>query len=74
MPGVNMELSRIEVVDDAIAAILRKKTPAERLALAFDCNRTVRLRLTAHFQSVHPEWSDTQVAAEVARRILLGTS
>jgi hypothetical protein len=68
-----MDIGRIEVVDDAIAEILRRKTPAERLAIAFDCNRTVRQRLDAHLRSVHPDWSDAQIAAEIARRILRGT-
>ncbi|MGQ0633153.1 MAG: hypothetical protein ACT4QC_00970 [Planctomycetaceae bacterium] len=67
-----MDIRRIEVVDDAIAEILRRKTPAERLAMAFDCNRTVRLRLKGHLRSVHPDWTDAQIAAEVARRVLRG--
>ena len=33
---------RIEVVDEAVAAILRTKTPAERIALAFDAFETRR--------------------------------
>lgn len=69
-----MDIRRIEVVDDAIAEILRRKTPAERLALAFDCNRTVRLRIESHLRSAHPEWTHADVANELRRRLLCGAA
>ncbi len=68
-----MDIDRIEVVDDAIAEILRRKSPAERLGLAFDCNRTMRLRIEGRLRSIHPDWSDTQIAVAVAHRISHGT-
>jgi hypothetical protein len=65
---------RIEVVDDRIATILRSKSPAERLAMAFAANRTVRLVIAGAVRSDHPDWDETAVSAEVAKRMLRGTT
>jgi hypothetical protein len=64
----------IELLDEAIVAILRRKTPVERGAMIFDANRTMRLRLEAHLRSHHPDWTDQAIAQEIARRMSLGTS
>lgn len=64
---------RIEVVDEEVAAILRTKTPAERIAMAAAAHRTARAIFTARVQSQHPDWTDEQVQREVARRLTRGT-
>ena len=64
--------SKIELPDDRVVAILRGKTIAQRAAIVFECNRTMRLRLAGHLQSRHPDWTDEQIAAEVVRRMLHG--
>ncbi len=38
-----LDPGQIEVVDDAIADILRRKTPAQRTEMIFQCNETMRL-------------------------------
>ncbi len=63
---------RIEVVDEAMAAILRQKTPAERIAMACDAHRTARAMLTAQVRRHHAGWTDAQVQQEVARRLMRG--
>ncbi len=65
-------LRDIELLDDDYVNVLRSKTPAERIAMGMDANRFVRLCLEGHFRTVHPDWSDPQVAAEIARRMLYG--
>jgi hypothetical protein len=65
---------RIEVVDDSVVQFLRDKTPAERIAIGFAANRTVRLVIEGALRSDHPDWSDGQVRAELARRMLNGTT
>ena len=60
----------IEVIDDDLAAILRQKTPAERIAMAADANETARVLAAAGIRHCHPEWSELQVRREVARRML----
>jgi hypothetical protein len=63
---------QIEVVDDITAEILRHKTPAERLAIAFNLWTSTRDMLRAHLKRTHPEWDDEMVNREVAKRLLHG--
>jgi hypothetical protein len=63
---------QIEVVDDAVAEVLRRKTPAERVAMIGGMNRLARQLLAAQVRWRHPEWSQDQVAAGVARRLARG--
>ena len=65
-----LDASRIEVLDDDMVEVLRRKTPVDRVAMVLDANRTMRMMLQAHFRKRHPEWDDDQVAAAVARRLL----
>lgn len=51
-------------------AIVRKMTPAQRLAQASRMNQSMRELLAAGFRMRQPEWNDTQIAAAVADRIL----
>jgi Rv0078B-related antitoxin len=62
--------SQIEVVDEAVAAVLRRKTPAERVAMALDMNRTARLLIEDGLRTRHPDWTDDQIKVEVAWRML----
>ena len=63
---------RIEVIDDRVAEILRRKEPWERLAAAFAANRTMRLRIEGALRTWHPEWSDEKIRREVVRRMTRG--
>lgn len=60
---------QIEVVDEAVAAILRQKTPAQRVAMIFECNTTMRLIIEASIRRRHPDWDDAMIRAGVARRM-----
>ncbi|HEV2968522.1 MAG TPA: hypothetical protein VGY55_00955 [Pirellulales bacterium] len=64
----------VELLDEQMVAILRAKVPAERIAMVFDAERTMRLLLEAHLRSRHPDWSAPRIAAEIARRRRLGSS
>ncbi|MCY2925607.1 MAG: hypothetical protein NT031_09225 [Planctomycetota bacterium] len=64
---------QIEVIDEAQAKVLRGKTPAQRVAMVGQCNRTMRLLIQARLQARHPDWTDEQLAAGVARRMRGGT-
>jgi hypothetical protein len=59
----------IELLDDAMVEVLRRKTPAERVAMVFDANRTMRLRLEGHLRSRHPDWDAPTIMREIARRM-----
>lgn len=60
----------IEVVDDRIAEILRKKSPAERLQIGFSLWESARDFLRAHLASIHPDWDETEIEREISRRFL----
>jgi hypothetical protein len=64
---------QIEVVDDEVARILRRKTPAQRLQLAFEANEMARQIVEGSIRSWHGDWSDAQVRHEVARRMSRAT-
>jgi len=63
----------IEVMSDDMAEILRGKTPAERLEIAFDMWRSARNMLTSILEAQHPDWQSERIASEVARRLSHGT-
>jgi hypothetical protein len=63
-----------EVLSAPLAAILRTKTPAERLSMALKSWTFLRdlIRRTAALQ--HPEWSQVEIDRHVAGRMLRGAS
>ena len=63
-------IPRIDVVDDETVAKQRSMTVAERIQLIGDLNRQARVRAAARLKVEHPEWSDQQVLAEIARLML----
>jgi hypothetical protein len=65
---------QIEILDDVMVTVLRALTPEKRLAISFGCNRTARLCLAAGLRVRHPDWSDDQISAEVARSMTRGTT
>jgi hypothetical protein len=69
-----LDPGQIEVVDEAVAAILRQKSPAERIAMAVDANKTARLLIAGGLRTQHPDWTDQQIADEVVRRMTRGSS
>ena len=64
----------VEIPDAEVIALMKSKTPAERLEMAFASHRLVRLRLAGHFRTLHPEWTDEDVEKAIAGRFLSGTS
>ncbi len=60
---------RIEVIDDDMAEIIRAKSGAERLRIAFGLFESARRMLTSMLAADHPDWSREQVRREVSRRL-----
>jgi hypothetical protein len=60
----------IEQLDEAMVAMLRRKTPEQRLAASFDMWRFASDRLNCMLRAEHPNWSDEQLRAEFRRRML----
>lgn len=62
---------RIEVPDDRVVEILRKKVPAERVLMAMELTQFLRDRVLCHLRGEHLEWSEEQVHSEWRRRLNL---
>jgi hypothetical protein len=69
---LRLDPGQIEVVDDAMADILRRKTPAERIRIGFAMWTSARNMLLVHLRKTHPDWSHDRVEKEVARRLSCG--
>ena len=61
-----------EVLSDDMAAILRAKTPAERLAMAFEMWRFAGELIERTARRRRPEWTDAEMRAHVVRRMSHG--
>jgi hypothetical protein len=55
-----------------MAAVLRQKTGAGRLAIADRLYTHARQMLLHHLRARHPDWDDHQVGREAARRLSHG--
>ncbi len=69
-----LDEGQIEVVDDEVAEILRQKTHAERLNIAFGMWRSAKIQLTSSLGSLHPDWTKEQIEREVIRRLSHGAA
>jgi hypothetical protein len=64
--------ARDEVLDDAMAAILRQKTPTERLAIGFRMWSFAQQMIRETLKRDHPEWDEAELRRHVARRMSHG--
>jgi hypothetical protein len=69
---VRLDRGQIEVMDPQMVEILRRKTPTERLAIAFGIWESVRLMLRTQLGELHPDWDAARVEREVASRMSHG--
>lgn len=60
----------IEVIDDDMAEVLRRKTPAERLAATHAMWRVAYHRTLNTLRFQHPDWDEGQIRMEMNRRML----
>jgi hypothetical protein len=61
-----------DVLDDAMAAVLRTKTPAERLEIAFRLWAFARDTIRETLRRGHPDWTEAHLTRQVARRMSHG--
>jgi Rv0078B-related antitoxin len=69
---MNSKIQSIEIVDDRVAEVLRKKTPAERLAIADGLWRFAREMIHDVIAQEHPDWAESEIQKQVARRLSHG--
>jgi len=62
----------INIMDDAMADILRQKTPLERLRIAGRMWKSARVMLRGSIRTFHPDWTEGQANRELIRRISHG--
>jgi len=72
MKTLRLDRGQIEVVDDLVAEILRRKTPAERIKIACDLWSSLHRMLTTYLSKAHPDWDLKRVEHEVAKRLSHG--
>lgn len=64
---------QVEVLDEAMAGVLREKRPQDRLRIGFNLWISAHRMLMSHIRHSHPDWDEKAVEREVARRLLRGT-
>ncbi len=74
MSDFRLDPRSVEIVDEDVARILRTKTGAERLRIAFSMYDSARRMLTSMLAADHPDWNEGQVREEVVRRLSHGYS
>ena len=65
---------QIEVIDDAMAVVLRGKSGVERLRIANRMFLFARRTILADVRAEHPDWDESRVKSEAARRLLHGSA
>lgn len=63
---------KLEIVDQDMAAVLRQKSGAERLEIAFGMIRSARAMIVHHLRSKHQDWDEATIQQEASRRIAHG--
>ena len=63
-----------DVVSWEAAAVLRHMSVQERLEYRQALMRGGRIAALANLRALHPDWSEEQIVAELARRTLAGES
>lgn len=70
---MRLDPGQIEVVDDEMAAVLRRMTGAQRLRIANGLFLSARRMLLCMLRAERPDWSEEQINQEAARRISHGS-
>ena len=65
---------RIEVIDEATAAMFRAMSSSRRVELTARANLAGRALVEAGLRQYHPEWSDNHIHLEIARRMANGST
>lgn len=71
---MKIDKRNIEVLDDQMARVLRKKTPQQRLIIAFNMWGSAKKQLTNYLRSLHSDWDEKEIQHEVTRRLSRGAT
>jgi hypothetical protein len=70
----SVKIDRFEILDDAMADVLKKKLPYERLQIAFGLWRSARYQLLNNLHTLHPDWDEDRLNREIAKRMSHGAA
>lgn len=65
-----LDWRKIEMIDPEMVEIMRRKSPAQSIAMMSDANETMRSLIAARLQTEHPHWTIEEVRVAVARRMI----
>lgn len=65
-----LEARHIEVMDERVAAIYRAMPTWQKGEIIADAHDTMRALLEGRLLTEHPDWTQEQINAEIARRLL----
>jgi len=68
-----LDPKQVEVPDEAMAEVLSRMPPEDRLRIGFNIWISAHNMLMTHIRHTHPDWDQKAVEREVARRLLHGT-
>lgn len=71
--NLRLDKGQIEVVDDAMAEVLKRKTSAERIAIGFNMWASAHNMLTVYLRKTYPDWNFERLRREVNRRLSHGS-
>ena len=71
-PPMRLDTGQIEVLDEAMADVLRRKEPWERIAIGFNLWQGAWDMLTHYLGACHPDWTEERIRQEVVRRMSHG--
>lgn len=63
---------KIEVMDEAMARVIRPMSGARRLQIANGMFASARRMLMSHLKAEHPDWDQGRLNREAARRLSHG--
>jgi hypothetical protein len=61
---------QIESIDEVVAESLRRKTPAQRVAMCSNYDQMVRQLTAAFLRATYREWNELEIQRGVARTML----
>lgn len=64
----------IELPDPLTVAILRGKSPEERLRMSFGMWNTARILVRGTLRQEHPDWTEEEILRESAHRLSHGAT
>ena len=69
-----MEVNKrnIEVLDEGMVKVLKRKTPQERLVIAFNLWNSAKKQMTNYLRSIHSDWDEKKIQQEVVKRLSHG--